>query len=54
MQYFDKIFSASNRMSEMIDKLLDFTLHLGPVKLHELVWEILEQLKPDIANRKIT
>lgn len=58
--YFDKIFSASKRMSEMIDELLNFsrlgrkTLNFKPVKLYELVCEILDQLKPDFANRKIT
>ncbi len=58
-EYYNRINSASKRMSEMIDELLNFSrlgrkvLNIAPVDLNKLVIEIIDQLKPDFKNRKI-
>ncbi len=57
--YYDKINAASKRMSSMIDELLKFSrlgrkeLKIVKVNLNILIKEILEQLKPDYAQRNI-
>ena len=57
--YFEKINSASKRMSRMIDDLLSFS-RLGrrelvetDVDLNPLFQEIIDQFKPDISNRDV-
>ncbi len=57
--YFEKINTASRRMSKMIDDLLSFSrlgrreLVESDVDLNALILEIIEQFKPDISNRTI-
>ncbi|MFT3737893.1 MAG: PAS domain S-box protein [Breznakibacter sp.] len=57
--YYEKINSASHRMSAMIDDLLQFS-RLGrkeitylKVDMQQVVDEIIEQISPDVANRRI-
>jgi PAS domain S-box-containing protein len=57
--YYEKINTASKRMSTMIDDLLSFSrlgrkeLTLSKVDMNELIHEIIEQYKPDTENRHI-
>jgi PAS domain S-box-containing protein len=57
--YFEKINSSSKRMSSMIDELLTFSrlgrkeLTLEPVDLNVLVNEVIEEFRPDYAQRFI-
>jgi light-regulated signal transduction histidine kinase (bacteriophytochrome) len=57
--YYEKIDVASKRMSVLIDELLKFSrlgrkeLNFISVDLNSLMNEIIEQAKPDIAQRKI-
>jgi PAS domain S-box-containing protein len=57
--YFDKINASTKGMSVMLDELLKFSrlgrkeLNYSNVDLSALVMEVLEQFKPDYANRKI-
>jgi PAS domain S-box-containing protein len=57
--YFEKISTASKRMSIMIDDLLTFSrlgrkaLVISPVNLEALVWDIIEHMKPDIINQEV-
>lgn len=58
-KYFEKINRASYRMSNMIDELLNFsrlgrkTLRIVPIQLEVMLNLIIEQLKPDYADREI-
>ena len=58
-EYYEKIKSATLRMSIMIDKLLSFSrngrkeLNIIPVDMNKLVNEVIEQLTPDFSNREI-
>ncbi len=57
--HYKKILSASTRMSEMIDGLLKFSrfgrasLVLKSVNLSQIINDLVEQLKPDYAERDI-
>ncbi|MBN2523835.1 MAG: PAS domain S-box protein [Bacteroidales bacterium] len=57
--YYEKIIAASKRMSLMIDELLKFSrlgrkeLKIVPVDIALLIKEIIEQSKPDFAERNI-
>jgi PAS domain S-box-containing protein len=57
--YYEKINLASQRMSDMINELLNFsrlgrkTLRIVPIQLEKMLNSIIEQLKPDYAERKI-
>ncbi len=57
--YYNKITLSANQMSSMIDNLLTFSrlgrqeLTLSLVDLEELIYEIIDQFKPDIGKRKI-
>lgn len=60
VDYYTKIEAASLRMSSMIDSLLSFSrtgrreLAISDVDLESLVYEVIDQLNPDVGNRKIT
>lgn len=57
--YYNKISAASQRMTSMIESLLSFSrlgrkeLVLTDTDINSLVYEILEDMKPDIGDRKI-
>lgn len=57
--YYEKIISASKRMSAMIDDLLSFSrlgrkdLTMSQVDLNQIILEIIEQYKPETTSRNI-
>ncbi len=57
--YLDKVSRSSQRMSELIDSLLQFsrlgraTLVKGHIQLSEMIETIIQLLEPDCAHRKI-
>ena len=57
--YLEEIGAASTRMAVLIDELLAFSrvgrteMHTDRVDLRRLVWEVLHELEPDTAGRRI-